>query len=167
MANTNATGNGTESQARRVLVVARNEDARSMLVFLLRAEGFNVFSLTEASRARTLLRLCRGPVTVILDDSVPDAELVPWLQMLQPVAQVAGVVMRQRRGALPAQAAPWLARLPHALVGQPLRIAVLVDALAAVGVAATSGATQVAARMGTTATRPDTPSAPVVRPLPS
>lgn len=167
MANANATGNGTEGQARRVLVVARNEDARSMLVFLLRAEGFNVFSLTEAGHARTLLRLCRGPVTVILDDSVPDTEMAPWLRTLHPIPQVAGVVVRQRRVALPAQAAPWLARLPYTVVGQPLRIAALVDALATVGVAATPGAAQAVARIGATATRTDIPSTPVVRPLPS
>ena len=167
MPQANGTGHGTESQARRVLVVARNEDARSMLVFLLRAEGFNVLSLTEASRARTLLRLCRGPVTVILDDSVPDADLAPWLQTLQPIAQVTGVVMRQRRGALPTHIAPWLARLPYAVVRLPLQIAALVHALRAVDRAARCGATQATASIGATATRTDSPSISVVRPLPS
>lgn len=157
---------GTESQAGRVLVVARDEDARSMFAFLLRAEGLNVYALADVSRARPLLRLSRGPVTVILDDSVPDDELASWFQMLYSIAQVTGIVLRRRHDALPARAASWLARIPYVVIHQPLQIGALLGALAAVGVGAARGPSQPASRMGTAAIRTDS-ELPVVRPFPA
>ncbi|HEY7833525.1 MAG TPA: hypothetical protein VIG30_08160 [Ktedonobacterales bacterium] len=127
-------------QGQRVLVVAPNEDARSMLAFLLREEGFNVYTLADIPRARVLLTLCRGPVTVVMDESVPNDQRPRWFQMLGAVAQVRGVVVSQRPGV------PWVggsrwpgSGVPCVVVGQPLRIAALVEAITTVAARAERG----------------------------
>lgn len=120
---------GTLRHNQRVLIVAHDEDTSSMLTFLLRAEGFNVYCLADRQRARTLLRLCRGPVTVILDDSVPDADLAQWLEQLAETHLATGILLRRRFDILPFDLRRRLSPVSGTVVRKPLQIAALVDAV--------------------------------------